>query len=178
LQLPDFAKVNQLSSKRDIEKKGSLFLLEKLFNKPVKLCYTELGKPYVEGDQGHISISHSHDKLAIIKNKQEATGVDIELIRDKVLKIRDKFLSEKELEETGTNVEKLIVYWATKEALYKLFGLKDVEFAKHLQVKNFELEAIGQIEGRIRLESFDKKYLLHYEKMEDYMLVYVLNEIT
>jgi 4'-phosphopantetheinyl transferase len=42
----------------------------------------------------HISISHSHDKLAIIVNEKEATGIDIELIRDKVLKIKHKFLSQ------------------------------------------------------------------------------------
>jgi phosphopantetheinyl transferase len=177
LQLPDFAEQRAITGKRDLERKGSLFLLEKLFNKPVSLLYSPEGKPFVERESAHISISHSHDKLAIIKNDDHATGIDIELIRDKVLKVRDKFLCEEELDATGTNVEKLILYWAAKEALYKLYGMKEVEFAKHLFIENFEMTALGNFTGHIRLERFHKKFLLHYEKLEDYMLVYILHEI-
>jgi phosphopantetheinyl transferase (holo-ACP synthase) len=177
LQLPDFAGQRGITAKRDQERQGSLFLLEQLFNKPVRLKYSAEGKPAVEGESAHISISHSHDKLAIIKNDKQATGIDIELVRDKVLKVRDKFLCEEELEATGTDVEKLILYWAAKEALYKLYGMKEVEFAKHLYIENLEVKAEGNFRGHIRLERFHKKFLLHYEKLEDYMLVYILHEI-
>jgi 4'-phosphopantetheinyl transferase len=177
LQLPDFAALSGLTAKREIEKKATLFLLEKLFNKSIQLCYSKEGKPYIENESAHISISHSHDKLAVIRNDNAATGIDIELIRDKVLKIKDKFLSEDELRDAGDDVEKLILYWAAKEALYKLYGLKEVEFAKHLRIENFTPRMRGDFFGSIRLANFNKKYLLHYEKLEDYMLVYVLNEV-
>ena len=177
LHLPDYAVFTGLSGKRELEKSATLFLLERLFNKHLQLEYNAEGKPLLRGETCHISISHSHDKLVIICNTKEATGVDVELIRDKVLKIKDKFLSAVELEEAKDNVEKLIIYWAAKETLYKVYGLKEVEFAKHLYVHPFELKVEGKLIGEINLESFRKKFNLHYEKLEDYMLVYVLDEL-
>ena len=177
LHLPDFTAFTGISAKRELEKKGTAFLLEKLFNKVVELSYNKEGKPEIQKENCHISISHSHDKLVIMCNPQSPTGVDIELIRDKVLKIKDKFLSQVELKEAADNVDKLIIYWAAKEALYKLHSFKEVEFIKHLFIHPFELKTQGRLVGEIRLESFNKKLRLHYEKLEDYMLVYILEEI-
>ncbi len=177
IHLPDYAVFTGLSGKRELEKSATSFLLEKLFNKPLQLEYNAEGKPQLREEKCHISISHSHDKLVIICNTLCDTGVDVELIRDKVLKIKNKFLSVVELEEAKDNVEKLIIYWAAKETLYKVYGLKEVEFAKHLFIHPFTLNPAGTLIGEINLESFRKKFNLHYERLEDYMLVYVLNEL-
>jgi 4'-phosphopantetheinyl transferase len=185
MHLPDYAVFTGISGKRELEKKASAYLLEKMFNNRCELVYSEEGKPSLKGEGCHISISHSHDKLVILSNKRSATGVDIELIRDKVLKIKDKFLSNEELKAADDNVEKLIIYWAAKEALYKLYGLKEVEFAKHLYIHPFDLSFRGKLTGEIRFspqaggtrETFQKKFSLHYEKLEDYMLVYILEEL-
>jgi 4'-phosphopantetheinyl transferase len=176
VHLPDYSVFTGVTGKRELEKNATAFLLEKLFGKTVDLKYNSEGKPQLNSESCHISISHSHDKLVIICNTKDDTGVDVELIRDKVLKIKDKFLSQAELEEAKDNVEKLILYWAAKETLYKVYGLKEVEFAKHLFVHPFDLKSTGTLTGELNLESFRKKFNLHYEKLEDYMLVYVLNE--
>lgn len=178
LHLPDYAEITGLSEKREIEKGGTLFLLEKLMGKPVELCYTPVGKPYLANESCHISISHSHDKLVIVLNTETTTGVDIELIRDKVLRIKHKFLSAEELKDAGEDAEKLIIYWACKEALYKLYGKKEVDFIAHLYIHPFVKNATGTLTGEINLTSFRKKIKLHYEKIEDYMLVYTLDEIS
>lgn len=115
--------------------------------------------------------------LAVSVNKQEETGIDIELIRDKVLKIRHKFLNKAEMAATGNNVEKLIAYWACKEAMYKIYGLKEVDFIQHLFVDDFEMKKEGDIVGEIRMPAFKKRYRMHYQKLEDYILVYIVNEI-
>lgn len=177
LHLPDYSVLTGINTKRELEKGATAFLLEKLFGKVVDLSYTVEGKPQLINENCNISISHSHDKLVIICNTLYETGVDVELIRDKVIKIMDKFLSVEELRSAENNVEKLIIYWAAKETLYKVYGLKEVEFAKHLFVHPFELNSEGLILGEINLDSFHKKFNLHYEKLEDYMLVYVLNEL-
>lgn len=177
MHLPDYSTFTGITAKRELEKNATAFLLEKLFGKRVTIDYNPEGKPILNEESCHISISHSHDKLVIVCNTLCDTGVDVELIRDKVLKIKDKFLSEAELEEAKDNVEKLIIYWAAKETLYKVYGLKEVEFAKHLFVHPFTLNPAGTLTGEINLESFRKKFNLHYEKLEDYMLVYVLNEL-
>ena len=132
LNLNDFARANGLFSKREIETEGKHHLLNHLLNKDAEISYDINGKPHLVDDTRHISISHSHDKIAIIINTIEKTGIDIELIRDKVLKIKHKYLSESELKNAENDPEKLIIYWAAKETLYKIYGLKHVDFIKNL----------------------------------------------
>lgn len=177
LHLPDYAAITGLSLKREIEKSGTAFLLKKLLGQPIELAYTNEGKPFLVNAGGNISISHSHDKLAIILDSGKATGIDIELIRDKVLKIKQKFLSTKELLDAGDDVQKLITYWACKEVLYKLYSLKEVDFIEKFYVHPFEKKDSGVLIAEILIDSFRKKVKLHYEKIEDYMLVYSLDEI-
>jgi 4'-phosphopantetheinyl transferase len=110
----------------------------------------------------------------LIINKTHNTGCDVELIRDKVLKIQHKFLNTLELNICNNNLEKLIIYWAAKETLYKIYGLKSLDFKENLSVEDF---ADNKIIGKITNSSVEKQYLLHWEKLGTYILVYCLNEI-
>ena len=92
LNLDEYAAEKQLVAKREIELQGKEYLMKQLIDKTCQIKYDDKGKPYLKDDTRHISISHSHDKLAIIVNETEATGIDIELIRDKVLKIKHNLL--------------------------------------------------------------------------------------
>ena len=177
LNLKQFANERQLITKRDIETKGKLFLLEKLLTKEVQLEYSSNGKPNLVDQAKHISISHSHDKLAVIINIKEETGVDIEIIRDKILNIKHKFLSDDELLDAKDDVEKLIIYWSAKETLYKIYGLPAVDFINHLHIQPFEKELKGTIMGSIKLPTLNADFKLHYEKIEEYVLVYALEKI-
>ncbi|MBI3517892.1 MAG: 4'-phosphopantetheinyl transferase superfamily protein [Bacteroidetes bacterium] len=170
--------MNQLSIKRDIETKGKDYLIKKLIDEDCQISYDDKGKPYLKGDSRHISVSHSHDKLAIIVNETEATGIDIELIRDKVLKIRHKFLTDQELLDTKEDIEKLLIYWAAKETLYKIYGLKEVDFIKHLLIKPFTKHNLGTIIGEINLPDFKEVFEMNYQLLDDYVLVYALTKIT
>jgi hypothetical protein len=177
LDLEAFALEKNLSVKREIETQGKLYLLSKLLDNTTTLIYDEKGKPHLANDPRHISLSHSHDKLAIIVNENEPTGIDIELIRNKVLRIRHKFLSESELAETADDVEKLLVYWAAKETLYKIYGLKEVDFIANLFVKPFNKHNLGTIIGEISLPDLKKTFELNYQFIDNYILVYALSEI-
>ena len=137
LNLNEFYSEQNLISKREIETLGKNYLLAHLTNPTTQLVYDDKGKPYLANDSRHISISHSHDKLVIIINETEETGIDIELIRAKVIKIKHKFLSEIELIDASNDVEKLLIYWAAKETLYKIYGLKEVDFIKNLHLESF-----------------------------------------
>jgi hypothetical protein len=116
--------------------------------------------------------------LAVIVNEQESTGIDIELIRDKVLKIKHKFLTNEELLEANDDVEKLLIYWASKETLYKIYGLKEVDFIAHLFVKPFTKHNLGTIIGEINLPNFKESFELNYQILNDYVLVYASKKIT
>ena len=178
LDLDAFASQKGLSAKREIETLGKQYLISKLLDREaVQIIYDSKGKPHLAGDTRHISLSHSHGKLAIIVNDHEPTGIDIELIRNKVLRIRHKFLSPAELAETGDDVEKLLIYWAAKESLYKIYGLKEVDFITHLFVKPFNKHNLGTITGEINLPAFKKAFELNYQSIDNYILVYALSEL-
>ena len=173
---------NQLAdkSKRNIEREGFNFVLNNLIeNSSQLLAYTDSGKPYLKGRKEHISLSHSHDKLVVVLNNIESTGVDIELIRDKVLLVRHKFLSEEELNSLSElDVEKNLVYWAAKETLYKIQGKKGVNFTTDLFIWDFDYNTNGGvIRGNILNNESCNTYALKYSKQQEYILVYMLNEI-
>lgn len=175
LNLKAFSEKFNISLKRELEKAGAKFLLQSLlFTADFELNYTSHNKPFLMNRTDHISISHSHDKLVIILNKKENTGVDIELIRDNVLKIQQKFLNDNEKTAANNNVEKLISYWAAKEVLYKIYGLKNLDFKKNLLIDDVGASTFF---GTIEFDGYRKKFKLKKEKIEDYILVYAINEI-
>ncbi len=177
LDLAAFSAENNIKEKRELEQEGTRQLLNKMFNGTnVLLKYTQYNKPYLEGNNSHISISHSHDKLVIIANTKESTGVDVELVRDKVKNIQHKFLSENEIIFANENTEVLTILWAAKECIYKAYGLKEVDFKKHIFIENFKVEN-SNFFGRIDLPNFKKRYLLTFQKQENYILVYILSEV-
>ena len=175
LDLDAFARQHYLVNKREIEKQGLIFCLNKLVkNYQNELSYRPSNKPYLKGRTEHISISHSHNKLVLALNVRENTGVDIELIRDKVQNIRHKFLNPEELVRSNNDTETLISFWAIKETLYKLHGEKELDFIKHLFIKEY---SEGNITGQISLNGSKREYSLQKKRIEDYVLVYAIQEI-
>lgn len=175
LDLRAFALEQNIAVKRDLERAGTRLLLRNLLKtEEYDLSYTAENKPFLKGRSEHISISHSHDKLVIILNTKENTGIDIEQIRDKVKNVQTKFLSEKELKFADNDTGKLITLWAAKEAMYKVYGLKEVEFIKNLFVEDF---SGPEITGRIEIEDLKKSYRLMSEEIDGYKMVYVLHEL-
>ena len=175
LDLAAFSKAEGLAAGRESERAGARYVLGKLLNdEPFELAYSPTNKPYLKDRPEHISISHSHDKLAVICNSAENTGIDIELVRDKVKNIRHKFLNDSESDLAGQDTGKLIMLWAAKETLYKVYGLKEVDFKKHLFVDAVDDDTLT---GRICMAQVNKRYSLACESIDNYKLVYVLHEI-
>ena len=54
------------------------------------LYYDDFGKPHLK-DGKFISITHSHNFTGIIISETDEVGIDIEMQRDKILKIAHKF---------------------------------------------------------------------------------------
>ncbi|HQQ93013.1 MAG TPA: 4'-phosphopantetheinyl transferase superfamily protein [Bacteroidia bacterium] len=175
LDLEAYSAQRPEATKRDLERAGTRTLLSTMCgDRAVQLTYDNNNKPHLLNREGHISISHSHDKLAIILNAKEETGIDIELIRDKVQRIQHKYLNAGEQERAGGQTEKLITYWAAKECLYKLYGKKEVDFIRHLFI---ETETDFELVGRIEMAGQIKRYLLSKERIDQYIMVFSHHEI-
>lgn len=146
-----------------------------------RIIYDSHNKPFLQGSDTQISLSHSHDLLAVILSGT-ATGIDIELIKDKVSRIRHKFMNRTELDslQQENEAEQLTVYWCAKESLYKLYGKKELAFKENLHIEPFHYSGKGRIKGWIRNTAMAASYTLHYEKLlcagENYMLAYVVQQ--
>ena len=134
----------------------------------------EFDKPHLRHLTYHISLSHAKDYGVAIIHKTRSVGIDMELIRDKLFRIENKFLSSEELKNTAKNLDKMTILWAGKEAIYKLYGKKKLTFNQDMQSKAFELKAKGKIKAYLKPETEEEQILeLCYLKYQDYYVAYV-----
>ena len=135
------------------------------------------GKPYLVNMDYEISLSHSFDYAAVMISGNRKVGVDIELMKEKIQLIKQKFLSAGELAQADldTSTEGLYVSWCVKEAIYKWNGRKGLELKKDMFVKAFPLKEKGDLEAVVSLPEGNKNLSASYFKTDDgYMLAYVM----
>ncbi len=138
----------------------------------------EFGKPHLENSNFQISISHSR-KIAAAIAAPSKVGVDIQQFVSKIDRLTHKFLSKKETQNLDLNFRlwHLHVYWGAKEALYKAYGRRQLDFCKHILIQPFKFQKQGGIfTGRIQKGNLVEKYELAYQFVEDYALVYAIGE--
>jgi phosphopantetheinyl transferase len=100
----------------------------------------ETRKPFLADEAFHFSISHCGDYAAAIVSTQNRVGVDIEIPHPKVERIQHKFITEQEQKLLAKiNFEnKLTMVWSIKEAMFKWFGIGEVDFKKHMQIEDLK----------------------------------------
>ena len=144
--------------------------------KPVSgISYDSYGKPVLDNGAGHISVAHSGRFATMIYSRYHQVGIDIEAIQPKIIKLVHKFLSPAELEYKfpAHLTESLCLIWCAKEALYKMYGGRGIVFSDHLHIDRFYYEGTGHITGSVTRDGKKYSHRLHYETIEDYLLVYL-----
>lgn len=106
------------------------------------------GAPFIFGSTSRISISHTNRILAVASlpktpetdlsrfSPRSAMGIDAELLdRSQVLKIRERFLSDRELEMIPKDDLPLhIIAWTSKEAIYKAALTPGLDFREGIRI--------------------------------------------
>ncbi|MEI6753527.1 MAG: 4'-phosphopantetheinyl transferase superfamily protein [Paludibacter sp.] len=174
IELSEYA--NLKSDKRRLEYLGVRLALKNLLGEEKKIIYTSEGKPELSDKSYHISVSHSDSWIAVMAHSTKKVGIDIEKPTDKISKIYQRFLNDTEQKELsgGKNLNKLLLAWSGKEALYKIIGIDAVDFANHLHIFPFEVKSEGTIEAQ-HIPTKDY-YKLQYIQNEAYTLVYCIAE--
>lgn len=145
------------------------------------LYYDEFGKPHLHSKNRHtefteVSITHSHHFSAIILSN-EAVGIDIEMQREKILKIAHKFVNDTELKRLQKNdspkyIKKLTVKWGAKEAIFKIRNEKGISFKDHIQVAPFELNEPQTI-ANLNYNGINQQFTIHFSELDtNFTLVY------
>lgn len=134
------------------------------------------GKPYLPDYPFKISLTHSYEYAGVMLSTKGECGIDLEIVKNKVLRIKEKFLKKEELAfiSADNEVEQLYACWCAKEAVYKLQGNKGISFLQDMTIQPFNFEAQGVMTLDLQKEESKHSYQVYYEKFQDYMLGYAV----
>ncbi len=135
------------------------------------------GKPFLVDYPFKISLTHSYDYAGVLMSTQGECGIDLEIVKDKVLRIKEKFLKPTELAFIHPeNIEQLYACWCAKEAVYKLQGNKGVSFLDDMTILPFQYKPQGVMTLLLRKNKRTYPFQVYYEKFQEYMLGYVVDQ--
>lgn len=108
------------------------------------------GKPFPIGLPWHISLSHTSGWAAAAVHQSRPVGIDIEPIREQFRRVVPRVLSADENAHAADDPNRLAIYWCAKEALYKLYGKRQLTFREHLHIDPF-IDQADYLTGHVRL---------------------------
>lgn len=139
------------------------------------LFYDEMGKPHLN-DGNRISITHSHHFTGIIISQNKEVGIDIEMQRDKILRIAHKFTPIEEYRTIANNealVRKLTIVWGCKESLYKIYAEPGLSFLENIVISDFSFDD-NQTTGEIQYHGKTSSYDISFLEFEGFTGVYAI----
>lgn len=146
-----------------------LHLITKIDHKRWPCLKDDYGKPYVENANYHISFSHSNELVAVAIGP-DANGIDIQLIVEKIESIAHKYIDAEE-KIPSPRLLGLHIIWGAKEAAYKAYGRKKLDFKSNMKF-NFNPNNDG-VEILLHKNEFRETFTGRYEKWGKYVLVYL-----
>lgn len=177
VSLKDTSLARQEGMKSESHQKGFLsvrMLLQHCGYTDFDLVYDELGKPHLK-DGKHISISHSFDFSAIALSN-ENIGIDIEQVKEKVLRIAPRFMEMWHLENLSVEdqMKKATVIWGTKEAIFKVKNEVGISFPDHIFEKPFLLSD-KKCKAELHFNACVENFNIFFEEVDNYIMVCALN---
>jgi 4'-phosphopantetheinyl transferase len=132
----------------------------------------EHGKPFLKDHDFQFSLTHSINYIGVVMHPTQALGVDIERPSLKIKRILPRLFTAQEIELINDDLKLMSIFWSAKEALYKLYGKRRVDFRQHLRI--FNDPATNEFRGEILMPDHQKTHQLMIEEIENYLLVIAL----
>ncbi len=134
----------------------------------------EHGKSQPMNGQGFVSLTHTRGYAAAIYHRELPVGIDLELIREKILRIGTRFLAESELNFLHSLPAHYTMAWSAKESIFKCHGKKGVSLRENILLDPFDSDAT-LIRGKIHGTNFkDHHYKVQVEQNENHVLTYTI----
>ena len=125
------------SEKRACEILAELLLVDEAFGADALLCHKENGAPYIKDNSACISISHSQDIVCLAVSHDSVIGIDVEFNSEKIVRVRSKFLNEKEQSFISEeDLAKNNLAWCAKEAVYKAALIEGVDLKDGITIND------------------------------------------
>jgi phosphopantetheinyl transferase len=125
------------------------------------------GKPHLANVAWEMSLTHSQSFVAVAVHPSKAIGIDIEKPNKKLRRIMPRLFTEAENEMVNGDLVMMSWFWSAKEALYKLYGKRGIDFREHLQL-NY---SASKFSGEIILPDYKSNHDFLIEQIDDYYLV-------
>ncbi|WP_395059049.1 4'-phosphopantetheinyl transferase family protein [Flavobacterium sp.] len=177
--LNDINLIRLNTMKSEMHQRGFLSvrkLLQEAGYSDFDLHYDQDGKPHLKDNQ-FISISHSSE-FSTIAISDKPVGIDVELAKEKVLKIASRFMDISHLDGLSEEeqIRKATVVWGIKESVFKIKNEKGISFPDHIFENPFLLSdkrATAKLSFNNLIESFN----IFFEEIDsnnnqNYTLVY------
>lgn len=164
--------------KSESHQKGFLavrMLLQSINHSDFDLFYDEKGKPHLKGEN-HISISHSNEFSAIAIS-DENIGLDLEQLKEKTLKIANRFMDVSHLDNLsiGDKVKKATVIWGIKESIFKVKNEVGISFLDHIFEDRFTFQD-KTTTATLKFNNKEEKFTIQFDSVEDYIFVCAFEE--
>ncbi len=156
---------------------ASRFILQQLARTVVlEVEKDSFGKPHLVNDHRFISLSHC-DGYAAALASDASVGIDVERVSDRVQKVKNRFLNPSEMAITGESDAQLMLAWSAKEAVYKLYGQKELVFKEHMLITGLDT-AEQQLEIHLRKGAISGKLKIDYCFFGELVLSWVVAPVN
>jgi phosphopantetheinyl transferase len=158
---------------------ASRALLLQLFDKQKVEVHKDMNnKPslVIDSKPYFIAITHSYEYAAVMISDIHEVGLDLERIDTRIGRVANKFINEEE----QTYISKVspedlnqfqTIIWSAKETMYKIYGKKELDFKKHMNVEAFKINQ-KNIKGLVLKEEEEHQLELQIDNIDNYVLCY------
>lgn len=170
---------NYSHPQRRLQKIATRILLHHLCEgQRVNLLYDNQGKPFSPDVEGHISISHSKNYVGLLHHPTLSSGLDLEEVDKRVLKIGHRFISEHEYNWMDKDhlMRDSGLIWSVKECLFKNIDGRGILFKEHLKVEPPYMESSRKGSGNAGYDGpmGKKMFKYQFEYLDGVLMVHTI----
>jgi phosphopantetheinyl transferase len=134
----------------------------------------EHGKSHPMDGYGFVSLTHTKGIAAAIFHKDMPVGIDLDFVREKVVRLGPKFLNESEIQFLNNDPALYTIAWSAKESIFKCQGKRGISLKRNILLEPFNIQD-KVIVGKVHQSEFsDHFYNVKVEMEGDIVLTYTV----
>ncbi|MFC0263673.1 4'-phosphopantetheinyl transferase family protein [Fontibacter flavus] len=134
----------------------------------------EHGKSHPMDGYGYVSLTHTKGIAAAIFHKDMPVGIDLDFVREKVVRLGPKFLDPSEIAFLDNDPVLHTIAWSAKESIFKCQGKRGISLKNNILLEPFTLND-SVIIGKVYQSDFsDHHYQVRVDREKDIVLTYTI----
>lgn len=134
----------------------------------------EHGKSHPMDGYGYVSLSHTKGIAAAIFHKDMPVGIDLDFVREKVVRLGPKFLDPSEIAFLNNDPVLYTIAWSAKESIFKCQGKRGISLKNNILLEPFN-QSDSVIKGKVYQSDFsDHHYQVKVDMEKDIVLTYTI----